>query len=390
MRGLTCGVFALTCLGLVACSSDKSSSTPNASGGSGNTSGGSGSAAAGASGNDGLTTPPGSMPTSMPIISHGVPAFASTSANNAAASNANDGKPATSWQSTALPAWLAYDLSSVPATQRQEVLIAWYDAAALDYINATPDATKHWAINYTLEINTADGGGNPPTDGWTVVATVTGNNRSTRQRLVNINGANWVRMNVTKSSDPNMVQLDLDVHSAPDGATDSWMFMGDSITFLYTGYPFSDLPELVNTAAADRWPAVVPAAEGGTNTSTAMSAIQDYLTDFPGRFVTLNYGTNDTPTDFHMEELVEAVLAAGKVPVVPHMPWSAQANIQTAGPLINQMIDALYVKYPAILKGPDFWAIFNGRTDLIPATDIHPNDAGEEVFRTQWAMTMTE
>ncbi len=93
--------------------------------------------------------------------------------------------------------------------------------------------------------------------------------------------------------------------------------------------------------------------------------------------------------EYQMEGLVQAVLAAGKVPVVPHMPWSAQVTIQASGPLINQAIDDLYVKYPSILRGPDFWAIFNGRTDLIPANDIHPNDAGQEEFRKQWALAMT-
>jgi hypothetical protein len=143
-------------------------------------------------------------------------------------------------------------------------------------------------------------------------------------------------------------------------------------------------------AASDRWPAVIPAGIGGTNTNTALAAIQDTMTDFPGRFVTLNYGTNDHPTDFHMDELVQAVIAAGKVPVVPHMPWSATAAIQTSGPDINQQIDALYVKYPAILHGPDLWAAFTNRPDLIPATDIHPNTAGQEEFRKQWAMAMTQ
>lgn len=395
MRRLTCGLLAIIGFGLTACGSDKTSAPPGASGGDSSTAAGSANAgagdtsSAGASG-AGLTTPPGSTPTAMPIISHGVPAFASTSDNNAGPSNANDGNPATGWMSTALPAWLAYDLSSVPSSQRQEVLIAWYDSSAADYINATPDPSKNVPVDYTLEINTADGGGDPPTDGWTVVATITGNNRSTRQRLVEMNGANWVRMNVSKSTSTSQVHFDLDVHSAPDGATDSWLFMGDSITFLMSTYAFSDLPKLVNTAVPARWPAVIPAGIGGTNTTTALAAIQDTMTDFPGRFVTLNYGTNDHPNEYHMEELVQAVIAAGKVPVVPHMPWSAQQSIQDAGPAINQMIDDLYAKYPAILHGPDFWAIFNGRTDLIPADDIHPNDAGKEEFRKQWAMVMTQ
>jgi len=87
---------------------------------------------------------------------------------------------------------------------------------------------------------------------------------------------------------------------------------------------------------------------------------------------------------------VKAVLAAGKVPVVPHMPWSALADIQAKAPVINKMIDDLYVKYPMIVRGPDFWTILKGRTDLIPANDVHPTDAGAEEFRKQWAVAMTK
>ena len=193
----------------------------NASGspgaGTSNASGGVSDSAAGQAGSGGLVTAPESHPSAMPIISHGVPAFASSGAGTA--KDANDGEPASHWLSTALPAWLAYDLSGVPIAQRRQVLIAWYTSAALDYINPTPDPSKHVPVDYTLEINTAAGGGNPPASGWSTVATITGNNRSTRQRLIQLKGANWVRMNVSKSSNPGDVQIDLDVHSAPDGAS---------------------------------------------------------------------------------------------------------------------------------------------------------------------------
>lgn len=395
---LTYCALALLGANLLGCSSDASkqgassaAGAPNAgAAGAAPASGGSGGSPSDVGSAGALMTEPGSAPSVMPIISHGVPAFGSATAPSSGAANANDGKPATAWLSNAVPAWLAYDLSGVPAEQRHEVLVAWYDGTTEDFINPTLDPSKHWPIDYTLETNAAAGGGDPPTDGWVVVDTVTGNDRNTRQRLFDLNGANWVRMNVKTSSNPAEVALDLDVHSAPMGATDSWLFMGDSITFISTPYLFSDLPELVNMDAPERWPAIIPGGIGGTNTVTALAAIANTMQDFPGRFVVLGYGTNDHPTDFHMEELVQAVIAAGKVPVVPHMPWSDEANIQDAGPQINATIDALYMKYPQIMKGPDFWAIFKERTDLIPSGDIHPNGTGQEEWRKQWALVMTQ
>jgi hypothetical protein len=336
----------------------------------------------------GPTTPPGLEPKAMPLISGDAPAFASSTEANGKPDAAKDRKPDTRWSSTSLPAWLAYDLSGVPEEQRQQVLIAWYGGLAADFINTTPDPGKRLPIDYTLEKNKAKGGGDPPADGWEVMATVTGNDRNSRQRLVDLAGANWVRINVTKGASPDSVAIDMDVHSAPDGATDSWLLMGDSITFLSTTYLFSNLPELVNERDSTRFPAIIPAGIGGTNTKTAMDAIDNTIADYPGRYVGLSYGTNDHADDYHMEELVQKVIAAGKTPVVPHMPWSSTATTQDVGPKINKIIDDLYAKYPEILPGPDLWKVFTDHTDWIPEGDVHPNGDGQLQLRKAWAAVM--
>jgi hypothetical protein len=365
----------------------------NSSGSSGDTggskSGGGSGGSSSTSGGAPPTTLPGSTPVAMPLISLDAAAFASSSEGNGKPEGAKDRNPQSRWASTGIPAWLAYDLSATPEAQRQQVLVAWYAGGAVDYINTTPDPGKRLPVDYTLEINEADGGGEPPTDGWKVVQTVTGNDRNAGQRLVDLAGANWVRMNVTRSTAPDSVAIDLDVHDAPDGATDSWLFMGDSITFMSTAYVFSNLPELVNERKADRFPAIIPAAIGGTNTTVALDNIDNTLRDFPGRFVVLAYGTNDHANEYKMEQLVEKVIAAGKTPAIPHMPWAASAGIQESGALINATIDELYEKYPEIFRGPDLWAVFKDRTDLIPANDIHPNDAGQKALREAWADAMT-
>jgi lysophospholipase L1-like esterase len=202
-----------------------------------------------------------------------------------------------------------------------------------------------------------------------------------------LGGGNWVRMSISGSTDPT-VAIDLDVFSTPNGNTDCWMFMGDSITNITMGYGFTNVPQLVHQARADRWPAAINAAIGGTSTASAVSIIDSTMNGYPGRYVIIAYGTNDLPGTFQMETLVQKVLAAGKIPVVPHMPWSALSNIQTNGPQINQAIDALYSKYPQIVRGPDLWSAFTNRTDLIPSGDVHPNSAGQVFLRQQWAQVI--
>jgi lysophospholipase L1-like esterase len=328
--------------------------------------GGGGSSAAGAS----------SGP--MQLISRDVPAFASSGM----AKNANDAQPNIAWSSEALPAWLAYDVSSVPAAQRKQVLLAWYCYWA-DYLVDAPKPEQMLPLDYVIETNDAPGGGAPPSAGWTEVANVRANAKSARQHLFDLQGANWVRLSVSKSSDAAKVMIDLDLYSAPGGGSDGWLFMGDSITYMTTQRAFSDLPALVEKGQKGRVPLVIDGALGGTNTTTAQDIIATSLAEFEGRYVVLAYGTNDHAPEFKMESLVQKVIAAGKLPVVPHVPWSDQKLEE--GPLLNQNIDALYQKYPEIVKGPDLWGAFENRLDLIPHGDVHPNAEGQEFLRTEWS-----
>jgi lysophospholipase L1-like esterase len=349
-------------------------------GGSGNGAGNAAGGATAGSSNGGSAGAPAAGP--MQLISRGVPAFASTGM----AKNANDEQPNIAWSSTALPAWLAYDVSQVPMAQRQKVLLAWYCYWA-DYLVTTPKPEQMLPLDYVVETNAAAGGGQPPTDGWQEVAKVTANAKNARQHSFDLAGSNWVRLTVTKSSDTAKVMLDLDLYSAPGGGSDGWLFMGDSITYMTTQRAFSDLPALVEKSQKGRVPLVIDGALGGTNTTTAQDIIETSLTEFDGRYVVLAYGTNDHAAEYKMESLVQKVIALGKVPVVPHVPWS-NTKLEE-GPLLNQQIDALYAKYPAIVKGPDLWKAFENRLEYIPAGDVHPNGEGMEFLRGEWAKTIS-
>lgn len=335
---------------------------------------------------DDAGSPPVGRAGSMELISAGAPAWAAIEGNVLRhAGYANDLDPLTSWAPGAEPAWLAYDLSSVPASKRGQALVVWHALHAPDYLLegvGTPGQQR--PLDYTIEIHSAPGGGAPPSTGWSDVASVEACYRSSMQHLVDLRQANWVRIRVTKSSDPTSgPAIDFDVFSAPEGASDSWLFMGDSITFMSMSYPWCDVPGLVRQQQPTRFPPTIDAAIGGTNTGTALASIDATLQHFVGKYVVLAYGTNDhAGADFRMEELVQSVLDAGKVPVVPRMPWSEGS---TEGQAINAQIEALYTKYPQIVRGPDLWALFEGRTDLIPFGDVHPNEQGAAALRAAWA-----
>jgi hypothetical protein len=385
LQGAALGVLlALSC----ACAETPPVSEHETAGGEGATAGAGGAASTANAGQGGVGGAAGTTngagqggaggARAMKLISRGLPAFASSGV----AESANDDQPNIAWSSESLPAWLAYDVSSVAAADRQQVLLAWYCYFA-DYLVAEPKAEQMLPLDYVVEINSAAGGGEPPQAGWSEVARVVANRRSARQHVFELAGANWLRLSLTKSSDAAKVMLDLDLYSAPSGGSDGWLFMGDSITYMSTQRAFSDLPDLVEQASPGRVPLVVDGALGGTNTTTAQEIITASMAEFEGRYVVLAYGTNDHASEYQMESLVQKVIAAGRVPVVPHVPWSDQKLEE--GPPLNQQIDALYQSYPEILRGPDLWQVFENRLDLIPQGDVHPNAEGMEFLRVEWS-----
>ncbi len=158
-----------------------------------------------------------------PVISRGVPAY---SGKSDSASSGNDEHYFTSWSSSSGD-YLAYDLSGVPQAQRKKVLAAWYNLSSYDNLGAYASRNAE-PIDYTIEVNKAQGG-NYPSSGWETAVTIKGNGLSSRQHYIDMDGYNWIRMNVTKAYG-DKVTLNLDIHDASQGVFDSWIFFGDSIT----------------------------------------------------------------------------------------------------------------------------------------------------------------
>lgn len=194
--------------------------------------------------------------TANPVISRNVPAY-SGAAN---ASYGNDNAYYTAWNADA-PDYLAYDLSSVPASQRKQVIAVWYNNSTYDdigiYVNRSAEP-----IDYTIEVNAAPGGSYPES-GWISVAKVTNNGYSSQQHIVDMEGYNWIRMSVTKA-DGNKVSLNFDVHDASHGVSDSWIFFGDSITAGSMGNAWgTSFAEFVNRLDARYYPAQQNGGIGG-------------------------------------------------------------------------------------------------------------------------------
>jgi len=328
-----------------------------------------------------------------PVISRGVPAY---SGKSDSASSGNDEHYFTSWNASAGD-YLAYDLSGVPQSQRKKVLAAWYNLSSYDNLGAYASRNAE-PIDYTIEVNKAQGG-SYPSSGWEVVETVKGNGLSSRQHVVDMDGYNWIRMNVTKSYG-DKITLNLDIHDASQGVFDSWIFFGDSITAggMVNAYGTS-YASYVNQIDSRFFPAQENGGIGGITSKDGKEHIDQWLSGSPVHFVSIAYGTNDcwgNPNNVqsyysNTKYMIDTILKADKVPVLPKIPSSTNNDVGNNVGYYNAMVDKLYDEYgDKLVHGPDFDDFFKKNTWGLSADGVHPNSEGYEAMKKLWAETMYE
>ena len=173
-----------------------------------------------------LTAHAAAQPVPNPVISRNCPAYCAGTAN---ASAGNDEHYFSFFQAKS-PDYLAYDLSGVPEAQRQVIDAVWYCTSSYDAIGMYQNRNQE-PSDYTIEINKAPGG-TYPEDGWEVAVTVADNTLASRQHVIEFSGYNWIRMNISKADgkEDGSFMVNLDIHNVSDGVSDSWLFLGDSIT----------------------------------------------------------------------------------------------------------------------------------------------------------------
>ena len=346
-----------------------------------------------------------SQAAAMPKISNGLPTFTNYGASPAP--GAVDLDYGTVWRtghdpSPSDPNWLAIDLSSLPVAMRTTVYSVWFNEYGYNY--DTSDASSYTLPgDYTIQASAGPGGGQPPTSGWTTLVTRTGNLYSSGATMLDLTGYDWVRFDCTatasnaaaQNTDTSLQWNLYDAHAGNDG----WKFGGDSITANSMGHKSTNdsFDQLVHASATNE-PAFEMAGHGGWSTATLLANIDAFLADFPGLYFGLSLGTNDAPGNdpaaylANMAALVDKVLAAGKIPVIPTIPYTGEPTHVTI-PAYNAQIQALYVTYgPKLVHGPDLYSvIYAGRATMFNnPTDLHPNETGNAAIRQAWAAAMLQ
>lgn len=360
------------------------------------------------------------LPKSMPIISRNVPAYTNDDFSGSfPASNANNSTYGGQnyWRCVTTPTanansgtltqavYLAYDLSGVASTQRQNIVVVWYNDPTTDPYNANLLGTNYFnsPSAYTIDINTA-AGGSLPNSGWVTKVTETSQFYHSRQYAFTMSGANWIRINVTAifgSVANNNVSLNMDVHDAHAANQDNFIFFGDSIT--QRGFDHDDivlgpiLPAQINAKRSNNFPIIENGGMGGFKAQDVANNnyLASWLPLFTGKYVGLIYGTNDANAggspvsgfQTNMQTLITAVINNGNIPIIPKtIPYGLTAGVQANGPTVNTALAALAVANPTAIVGPDLWTYFQNNQSLISGDNLHPTDpAGYLAYRAQWA-----
>jgi acyl-CoA thioesterase I len=314
------------------------------------------------------------------------------------------------------PAWAALDLGEGPS----RVLLIWRD----------PNGGPYTAINggapYDYRIDTSADSTDGEDGTWDTVQTVTANPVHVREHAFDFSGRRWVKLVMT-AAQPSpetdagtgtayTVKLDeisvFDISEAGDGKpSDSWLFMGDSIT--QGAFIASDsnragtrFDEVLHAERADHYPAMVPA---GITSEYATHGVEHITED---KFLELNpdmlhvaigYGTNDSwgnkdpvSVGFEdtMESLIQAVLDAGRVPILARIPYACEPDPSsgtpgghTTIPKFNAIIDRLQTKYE-LPCGPDLYGWFRAHPEQL-GDCVHPNQTGYKEMNRLWAEAMS-
>jgi lysophospholipase L1-like esterase len=305
-----------------------------------------------------------------------------------------------------LPAWVAIEVGPGPA----KLLLAWVDTGWGQYNTTTGGRNGGTPTGYRIEVSGDSTSGEDGT--WEKVIPATGDASATvtntvreRAHTFPFAGKTWVRMVVTAAGTAAGAEIDeISLHDATaSGAgqpTDTWLFMGDSITAggfrRDVGATFG-FDGVIRQARPAYWPLFLNAGIGGELSPQGLGHIDEWLFLNPDiRYVALLYGTNDswgdhlpasTSFEASMRGIVDKVLAAGRIPVLARIPYATVAHRTL--PDFQRIIDNLSNE-KGLPCGPDLYTWFRDHPEELNSDGVHPNSRGNRSINRLWAESVLD
>jgi hypothetical protein len=336
------------------------------------------------------------------LLSRSLPVW--TSAGLTAAVNSSNYQ--SWWTSSSATDYIAFDISGLTSAQKQKNLLLWYAESGVDTTSLYYDpanATGGGGVlesaptTYTIDMNTAAGGGAPPGSGWSTLQSVTNGYASRRYATAAaaLSGQNWVRMNMTASSG-SVFAMKADLWDTSAAYRDGWN-VGDSRTWfmLPHRYPHEE------SVACDSMGNLMQPTNGfympqlqlgmsGAKASDIASLIAGWLSaNGTPRYIFLNIGVNDaTATSWSSawstsyQSIITACQTAGVQKVFCESIGFFTGGASTLA-TYNSAITTLIASNPGICAtGFDEYTYFFNNQANLQGDGVHMNDTGSAGDRT--------
>jgi lysophospholipase L1-like esterase len=304
------------------------------------------------------------------------------------------------------PAWLAINVGAGPA----RLLLTWADIGWNDYNTPVPGGSP---ASYRIETS---GDSTDGVDGrWDRAVDVPINTVRERAHTFAFAGQAWVKVVVTAAANGSgsAVGVSIDeigvydvtpaVPPVGDAArpTDTWFFMGDSLTAgafrrqLGVGTSFDALIQARRPAFS---PVVLNGGIGGELSTNGLAHVSEWLALNPDILhIAILYGTNDSwgvstaasanlqTFTSNMTAMVDMMIVDGRVPIVARIPYATKAHDMLAP--FNAAIDALSASR-GLPCGPDLYQWFKDHPEELSDDGVHPSDIGYRSVNKLWADAM--
>ncbi len=326
-----------------------------------------------------------------PIISRNKPIYGSPSAN---IGNLVNGKFGDTW-SVSNGSWAAIKVGGTFS----KILINWNNTGGSwsDSIAAATSCKNGLSMPVDYDILSSSNSTNGADGDWTVVLSIKKNVVTARTHSIDFNGAQWVKMAITKGGG---LLDEIEVFDITDGYDDTWFFPGTSITAV--GYksivPAKNFADLVTESHPSFSPAIIRGGIGCINSTTMANDISKYLNMTRNvRFWAIEMGTNDAwggsnsnvlTFKKNMQLIIDSCKANNIHPIIARIIGtdSSKAKWQVH-PDFLKAIDSLTIKNN-LIPGPDFFSYFSKHTSELSSDGVHPAPAGGASMYRLWAEKM--
>lgn len=235
---------------------------------------------------------------------------------------------------------------------------------------------------------------------WEVAATIENNPVMARGVEIEFAGKSWFKF--ASEGDVGQI-LEIEAFDMSNGGTDTWFFMGTSISQMGIKQQDTDstTAQLIHARHPHFTPAMLRGGIGCINSTEVVEHLSEYL-EYAGnvKFWAIEMGTNDAwgGGDWNlntyvsnMQTIIDSAKAHGITPIIARIiaTDSSKAGWQV-NPAFLEAVDKLTAdnNLPA---GPDFYTYFREHPELLASDGVHPNSdtKGGQAMHHLWAEALS-